>query len=143
MKNSFSIAIALPGAQLLTFEAKRLNLPCNNGSLGIMAGRQPLLATIEAGLITIVDIEDQRHLFATTGGFCEMLNNHVNLLCDSLICESQIDLACPSADEVVFNRDAETMNEKEKRAYVSDLFKQKLLKDRQSGKNKPKMLENQ
>lgn len=136
MKKSFSLAIALPGKQLLTFETKQLTIPSNNGHLGIMAGRQPLLATIESGIIIITDIEDHRHYFGVTGGFCEMLDNHATLLCDSLISADDIDISQPLAEGPVFRRDTSTMSEHEKIAHVSDLLYQKLKKTAGIGKTK-------
>lgn len=130
MKKGFSVAIATPGSHLLTFEAKGLKLPGDRGYIGIMAGRQDMLAAMDPGLIWIVDMDNNDHLFATTGGFCEMLENKVTLLCDTLITEKQLDLSLPVADETIFQRDPTTLTEKEKRAYVTDLFKRKIFKDR-------------
>lgn len=138
MSKSFSVAIALPGMQLLTFEAKTLTVPGHNGAIGIMAGRQSLLTTMDAGFISIVDVNDEQHLFATTGGFCEMLDNKATLLCDSLLTREQIDLSYPVPGGVAYYRDTSRMKEKDKRVYVADLFKQKLLKEKPKGKLKNK-----
>lgn len=136
MKKSFSLAIALPGKQLLTFEAKQLTIPSNKGHLGIMAGRQPLLATIESGIIIVTDIEDHRHYFGVTGGFCEMLDNQATLLCDSLVSPEDIDSSQPLTEGPFFRRDTTTMSEHEKIAYVSNLLDQKLRKTAGTGKAK-------
>lgn len=136
MKKSFSLAIALPGKQLLTFEVKQLTIPSNNGHLGLMAGRQPLLATIESGIIVITDIEDHRHYFGVTGGFCEMLDNHATLLCDSLISVDDIDMGQSLPEIPVYRRDTSTMNEHDKISYVSTLLHQKLKRTAGSGKTK-------
>jgi len=136
MKKSFSITIALSGKQLLTYEAKQLTIPSNNGHLGVMAGRQPLLATIEAGIIIITDIEDNRHHFGVTGGFCEMLDNHATLLCDSLISIDEIDMSGPLSDIPVFRRDTARMSEMEKVNYVTTLLHQKLKRTVESNKVK-------
>ncbi len=128
MKNTFSLTIALPGMSMLTYEAKSLSIPSNRGYLGVMAGRQPLLAAIEAGIISIVDVEDRQHYLGVTGGFCEMIDNKATLLCDSLVLPSDVDLEVDEPDKTVFNRDTSEMTEKQKRDYVYELLQQKLRK---------------
>mgnify|MGYP000931483030 FL=1 len=129
MKKSFAVAIALPGKHLLTFEARQIMLPSKKGYIGFMAGRQPMLATMEPGLISIIDIEDHHLLFGTTGGFAEMLDNQASLLCDSLIEVKDLDLN----DETmlvgkIYNRDTSQMTEKQKRDYVKLLMINRLRK---------------
>ncbi|KAF1079109.1 MAG: hypothetical protein GQF41_4590 [Candidatus Rifleibacterium amylolyticum] len=129
MKKSFALSIALPGKHLLTFEARQVMLPSKNGYVGFMAGRQPLLATMEAGLITIIDIEDHQILFGTTGGFAEMLDNQATLLCDSLIevKDLKLDEEATTPDKI-YIRDTSHMTEKQKREYVKLLMINRLRK---------------
>lgn len=135
MKKSFPLAIALPGKHLLTFEARQLMLPSKNGYLGFMAGRQPLLATMEPGLIIIVDIRDQTIIYGTTGGFAEMLDNQASLLCDSLIEVSELDLRDENIPAgKIFHRDTSKMSEKQKREYVKTLMIDRLRKKSRSEK---------
>jgi len=129
MKKSFSLAIALPGKHLLTFEARQVMLPSKSGYIGFMAGRQPMLATMEPGLITIIDIEDRHLLFGTTGGFAEMLDNQASLLCDSLIQVKDVDLSVDSLPVgIIYQRDTSQMTEKQKREYVKLLMINRLRK---------------
>jgi len=129
MKKTFALVIALPGKNLLAFEARQVMLPSKGVYIGFMAGRQPLLATLEPGLISIVDVEDKHMLFGTTGGFAEMLDNQASLLCDSLIEEKELDLSDENAlTSRVFNRDSTNMSEKQKREYVKQLMIKRLRK---------------
>ncbi len=129
MKKSFSLAIALPGKHLLTFEARQVMLPSKNGYVGFMAGRQPMLATMEPGLISIIDIEDHHILFGTTGGFAEMLDNQASLLCDSLIEVKDLDLKNENIPTgKIYNQDTSQMTEKQKREYVKLLMINRLRK---------------
>ena len=123
MKKTFALSIALPGKHLLTFEVRQVMLPSKNGYVGFMACRQPLLATMEAGLIKIVDVEDHSLLFGTTGGFAEMIDNQASLLCDSLIEVGDLDLSDDSipADKV-YHRETTGMSEKQKCEYVKQLM---------------------
>jgi len=129
MKKSFALAIALPGKHLLTFEARQVMLPSKNGYVGFMAGRQPMLATMEPGLITIIDIKEHSLLFGTTGGFAEMLDNQATLLCDSLIevKDLKLDEETTTPDKI-YIRDTSQMTEKQKREYVKLLMINRLRK---------------
>ncbi|PKL43590.1 MAG: hypothetical protein CVV42_19895 [Candidatus Riflebacteria bacterium HGW-Riflebacteria-2] len=134
MKKSFLLAIALPGKHLQTFEARQVILPSKNGYIGFMAGRQPLLATIEPGLITIIDIKDHHLLFGTTGGFAEMIDNQASLLCDSVIEVKDLDLdeeKVPAGK--IYNRDTSQMTEIQKREYVKLLMISQLRKKTAAG----------
>ena len=114
---------------LLTFEARQVMLPSKKGYIGFMAGRQPLLATMEPGLITIIDIEDHHILFGTTGGFAEMLDNQASLLCDSLIEVKDLDLDDENLPPgKIYTRDTSQMTEKQKCDYVKMLMINRLRK---------------
>lgn len=135
MKKTFSVIIALPGKHLQTFEARQIMLPSKNGYVGFMAGRQPLLATMEPGLISIVDVEDHHLLFGTTGGFAEMLDNQASLLCDSLIEVKDLDLTDDSMPTgKIYIKDTANMSEKQKREYVRQLMLNRLHKKAAAGK---------
>lgn len=118
MRKIFKVSLARPGRPLLTFEARSVRIPGHNGALGIMAGRQPLLTTLEPGLISIIDMTDHLLLFGTTGGFCEMHNNEATLLCDSLITPEDIDALTDPVEKPGFHRDHLHMTERQKRDYV-------------------------
>jgi len=138
MKKSFTVTLARPGRHLISFEAKALQLPGYHGSIGVMAGRQPLLTVMEPGVISILEITDHRRLFATTGGFCEMIDNEATLLCDSLITveeldagdktgEKQLQQAQPAAAAAKnYRRDFTKMSEAEKHAYALTLLRHAL-----------------
>ncbi len=139
MKKSFTVTLARPGRHLISFEAKALQLPGYRGSLGIMAGRQPLLTVMEPGVISILEITDHRRLFATTGGFCEMIDNEATLLCDSLISVEELEAEDAPGEQQPqqaqiqtqtsmpatrnYRRDFTKMSEPEKRAYALTLLR--------------------
>lgn len=127
MKNSFSLAIALPGKHLQTFEVRQIKLPSKGGYIGVMAGRQPLLATLEPGLISIIDIHGRHLLFGTTGGFAEMLDNQASLLCDSLLEAKDLDLSDKSVPaDKFYLKDTANMSEQQKREYVKQMMTYRL-----------------
>lgn len=123
MRSIFQVSIARPGKHLLTFETKKIRLPTHNGYLGFLANRHPLLTTLDAGIITLVDITDHRIWFGTTGGFCEMFENKATLLCDSLIIPEETDFSKIDITGPVYRRETLDMSEKEKTTYVMMLMK--------------------
>ena len=126
MKNSFSLTISLPAQHLLTFEAKRVRIPAIDGYLGIMASRQPLIAALGPGLIHILDISDEEFWLATTGGFCEMLDNEAVLLCDSLLKPADVKQLIDKPIEPFYHKDTSKMSESMKIEYVTKILVQKL-----------------
>lgn len=137
MKKSFTVTLARPGRHLVSFEAKALQLPGDRGSLGVMAGRQPMLTVMEPGVISILEITDHRRLFATTGGFCEMIDNEATLLCDSLITVEELEAEEMSGGKQEkpattaarnYRRNFTKMSEAEKRAYALNLLRHALRK---------------
>lgn len=128
MKNSFSLTIALPAQHLMTFEAKQVRIPASDGYLGIMANRKPLVASLGPGLIHIVNISDEHFWFGTTGGFCEMLNNHAILLCDSLIQPEDAEKVSYDPEKALIRTNPELMSEKKKIEFVAKLLTEKLYK---------------
>jgi len=144
MKKSFTVTLARPGRHLISLEAKALQLPGHRGSLGVMAGRQPLLTVMEPGVISILEITGHRRLFATTGGFCEMIDNEATLLCDSLITVEELEAeemagekrlqqtqAAPAAPTARnYRRDFTKMSEAEKRAYALTLLRHAIANER-------------
>ena len=144
MKKSFTVTLARPGRHLISFEAKALQLPGDRGSLGILAGRQPLLTVMEPGVISILEITEHRRLFATTGGFCEMIDNEATLLCDSLITVEELEAEGAAGEKQLqqaqaqpappatknYRRDFTKMSEAEKHAYALTLLRNALIHER-------------
>lgn len=85
MEKIIKVAIIRPGKGTLKAEATSVTIPGWQGQLGILYNRQPLLSIMESGLICLTDKQGKKNYFATTGGFAEVQNNVVTLLCDSLI----------------------------------------------------------
>lgn len=87
MEKSLKVSIIRPGKAPLTAQAASVTIPAWNGQLGIFYNRQPLMSVLEPGLIALTNDNGIKTYFATTGGFAEVKDNVVTLLCDSLITE--------------------------------------------------------
>jgi len=87
---SFSVSIVAPGRQLFTYEAKSMRVPGVSGSIGIIAGRGALLASLQVGLVHILGIRERKHLLGLSGGFFEVIDNRAIVVADEIIFESEV-----------------------------------------------------
>ncbi len=123
MNKSLKISVVRPGKQPIKTEGVTLQIPSFDGLLGIKPGRQSLLSILNPGIISITSESGQKTLFATSGGFAEVHNDVVILLCDSIITTKEIPNT--EAERVFYTKDITTMNDSEKRAYLIDMLRSK------------------
>ena len=124
MKKSFKISIVLPGKQSLKKEGVSLQVPIWNGLIGIKVGRQPLVATMEPGVVSITDENGNKSYFATSGGFVEVYKDVVTLLCDEIIMPE--DLNKDVKEKKFYTKDYLKLSESEKREYLMEMLVSKL-----------------
>ena len=72
--------------------------PAHHGALGILRGHEPLIAALKHGLVEYVDLENQRHFIAVSGGFLEVSENSVIVLADSADLAHEIDISAAEAE---------------------------------------------
>lgn len=123
MNNVLKISIIRPGKQPIKTEGVALQIPSYDGLLGIRFGRQPLLSLLSPGVISITAENGQKTYFATSGGFAEVHNNVVSLLCDSIITTKEIPNT--ESEQVFYTKDISTMNDTEKRTYLIEMLRSK------------------
>ncbi|MCQ2607157.1 MAG: ATP synthase F1 subunit epsilon [Bacteroidales bacterium] len=75
-----TIDIITPTEKLFSGTAKEINLPGSNGSFGMLEHHAPIVATLSAGTITIVDNDNQTQTFEIGGGVVEQSANKVIVL---------------------------------------------------------------
>ena len=123
MNKSLKISVVRPGKQPINTEGVALQIPSFDGLLGIKPGRQSLLSILNPGIISITSESGQKTLFATSGGFAEVHNNVVSLLCDSIITTKEIPNT--ESDQVFYTKDITSMNDTEKRTYLIEMLRSK------------------
>ncbi len=138
MSRTLQISIIRPGRPPYNTEGTAMTIPSYDGYLGILYDRQPLLSLMKAGLITITNVNGKKTYFAVSGGFAEVENNVVTLLCDSVITSNDIsDNEQPEDSASKFYlKDASQMNESEKYAYLVQMLRNKLNQETQKAENK-------
>lgn len=128
MHSTLKISVLRPGKQPLKTEGLSIQIPSYDGLIGIQPGRQPLLSILNAGIISITSGDGQKNYFATSGGFAEVHNDVVTLLCDSIITTKEIQ-NIPSdnkGNQIFYTKDVSTMTEEEKYEYLVEMLRNKI-----------------
>ena len=143
MSRTLKISIIRPGRPPYNTEGTTLTIPSYDGYLGILYDRQPLLSLMEAGLVTITNVNGKKTYFAVSGGFAEVENNSVTLLCDSVVTSN--DISENNQQEIsekkdsapkFYQKDASQMNESEKHEYLIQMLRSKLNQEKQKAETK-------
>ena len=87
----FTLEILTPGRIVYSGDATYLRAPGIEGSFGVLANHIAFLTALDIGEIE-VEIGGKRHLFATSGGFAEVLNNTVSILAETAEAAEEIDI---------------------------------------------------
>lgn len=102
---ALSIKVVSPSGHLWSGDAARLSVPLVDGEMGILPGRQPILAVVGSGLVRIAGSQgagdsDSRGdspgdtsgdgplvLIRVTGGFCSVDHDIVTIAADEAVME--------------------------------------------------------
>ena len=76
------LEIITPESKVYEGEVKSVLLPGTNGKFEILNNHAPIISTLTAGQIRIVNNNDQREMFNINGGVIEMQNNNIRVLAD-------------------------------------------------------------
>ena len=87
-------------------------LPGVDGSFGILAGHQPIMASLEIGLLEFGPLRGKRRKIALGGGFAEMYDNKLTVMAHTAELAEEIDVlrakqAKARAEERLANRQAD------------------------------------
>jgi len=85
-----SIDILTPDRRVLQAQADSVVVPAADGELGILADHTPLVAQLQPGEIRMRSGNDVQ-IFAVSGGFVEVQNNHVVVLAETAEMAHEID----------------------------------------------------
>ena len=143
MSRTLKISIIRPGRPPYNTKGTSLTIPSYDGYIGILYDRKPLLSLMKEGLVTITNVNGKKTYFAVSGGFAEVENNVVSLLCDSVITSNDVseNKTDDIPQEVVtvpkfYLKDTSQMNESEKYAYLVQMLRNKLNQETQKAENK-------
>lgn len=70
------------GGMVFAGEAERVSVPLIDGELGVLPGRQPILALLGRGTVRIVGEDGSAAPIVVAGGFCSVDHNVVTVAAD-------------------------------------------------------------
>jgi F-type H+-transporting ATPase subunit epsilon len=87
---TFELEVATPERLLLRERVSEVQIPALNGMIGILPDHAPLLSELGTGALTYTGGEGRQVIFIS-GGWMQILNNHVRVLADRAEPVSEID----------------------------------------------------
>jgi F-type H+-transporting ATPase subunit epsilon len=88
----FDLKVMAPDHAVLDGKAQSLIAPGAKGYLGVLARHAPMVTELGAGVLTVVDEDGQRRLFAMSAGFLEVRQDGVTVLADAAEAATEIDV---------------------------------------------------
>ncbi len=92
MADSLLVEIVSPDRAAYRGEARAFRAPGVEGAFEVLRGHAPMLAATQVGTVTVTTTDGERVSFATSGGFVEVLDNHVIMLAETAEPASEIDV---------------------------------------------------
>lgn len=86
------VEIVSPTGRIFQGEAIGVQAPGVEGSFEVLRDHAPMIAAFEIGPLRVTDPKGDQFVFATSGGFLEVLNNTVTILAESAELGSDIDI---------------------------------------------------
>jgi F-type H+-transporting ATPase subunit epsilon len=95
---SFQCVIVAPEQQLLDESVNQVILPAEDGLLGILTDRAPLLARLGLGELRIDLLNGQKRLYLVEGGVAQMKDNKLTILTNAAWAPSELDATAAKAE---------------------------------------------
>jgi F-type H+-transporting ATPase subunit epsilon len=89
---TFTIEVATPERPLLKEQVTMATIPGANGALGILPDHAPLLSELGSGVLSYTPSGAQTKYMSVSGGYLEVLPDHVRVLAVSAEFADNIDL---------------------------------------------------
>lgn len=80
-----TLEIITPTETLYHGEAQSVTVPSLKGPFTMLEHHAPIVAILEAGKVTLTDLQDAIHEFHIQGGFCEQHDNHIIVCAEGLL----------------------------------------------------------
>lgn len=105
MASTFQCTLVTPERSVLDTEATYAELPAHDGQMGVMRNRAAMLVMLGLGPLRLDLVHDAQQRFALDGGFAQMRDNHLTLICEKALAADEL-----TVDEARARlRDAEQM----------------------------------
>lgn len=115
MPENLYVDIVVPDDYVFQGDVESIRAPGVEGSFQVLRDHAPMIAAFEIGPLRIKDTEGEEIVFATTGGFLEVLDNKVTVLAETAEPASEIDVdRARSAEERALQRLRESTTPEER-----------------------------
>lgn len=92
MAGKLNVDIVSPSGLVYRGEATRVRAPGELGSFEVLYNHAPMIASFGVGVIVVTTAPGERFSFATSGGFLEVVDNHVSILAETAEHATEIDV---------------------------------------------------
>ncbi len=92
MAGTFNLQIVTPEREVFNGPVEMVSLPGLDGSFGVLRNHAPLIAALDAGLVSVFDPDGVESRMAIGGGFFQVANNQAIILADSAEFAQEISL---------------------------------------------------
>lgn len=89
---TFKLEILTPQKNVFSGEVESFTAPGESGSFQVLRNHAPLLSSIAAGEVRLVDQSGNEFVYATSGGFVEVNHNSASFLADTLEKKEEINV---------------------------------------------------
>ncbi len=107
----FTLEIVTPEKKVFSSKVQSVTVPGSKGNFQVLFNHAPLISSLEIGKIKVVTPDNKTHIYATSGGTVEVLNNNVLVLAETLEYIENIDI---KRAEASLQRAKERLSSKEK-----------------------------
>ena len=116
-ESTFTCTVITPESTVLNSQATSAVIPANDGEIGVLYNRAPMLCRLGVGVMRLETPAGPRKLFIDAG-FAQVLDNKLTVLTDAALSPEKIDAAATRTElEEARNRRAVTDEERETRQH--------------------------
>lgn len=93
------VEIVAPDGRVFQGDAEGVRAPGVEGSFEVLTNHAPMIAAFGVGPLRVISADGEEIFYATSGGFVEVLDNHVTILAETAEPASGIDVERARAAE--------------------------------------------
>ena len=86
------VEIVAPAGRIFQGDAQGVRAPGVKGSFEVLTNHAPMIAAFGVGPLRVTSAEGEEIFYATSGGFLEVIDNHVTVLAETAEPASDIDV---------------------------------------------------
>ncbi|HUS05974.1 MAG TPA: F0F1 ATP synthase subunit epsilon [Bryobacteraceae bacterium] len=93
MADTFELEVATPERLVIREQVTEAEIPAKDGAIGVLPEHAPLMSELGTGALHYSVSGGARQVLMVSGGWVEVLNNHVRVLADRAEKSNEIDVA--------------------------------------------------